>query len=157
MDSKGSAPLTQNGHLYTNTTDKVNILNQQFQSVFIPKTTLKLSQLSCMTVQDFVDDGILHPSQIPNKTLSSVPQMPNITVSLNTCRVLNLLKVLNPHKAAETDQLKPLVLQRLQYVIALVLQVIYQKSLDTGRVPKDWNTAYVCPLFKKGYTSIASN
>ena len=35
--------------------------------------------------------------------------------------------------------------------------VIYQKSLDTGRVPKDWSTAYVCPLFKKGDTRLASN
>ena len=37
------------------------------------------------------------------------------------------------------------------------MQVIYQKSLDTGRVPKDWSTAYVGPLFKKGDTSLASN
>ena len=28
-------------------------------------------------------------------------------------------------------------------------------SLNTGRVPKDWNTAFVCPLFKKGDTSLA--
>ena len=38
MDSKGIAPLEQNGQLYTSTTDKANILNQQFQSVFTPKT-----------------------------------------------------------------------------------------------------------------------
>ena len=80
---------------------------------------------------------------------------PNITVSLNG--ILKLLNDLNPHKAAGPDQLKPLVLQRLREVIAPVLQVIYQKSLDTGRVPKDWSTAYVCPLFKKGDTSLASN
>ncbi|MCG7878314.1 MAG: reverse transcriptase family protein, partial [Candidatus Thiodiazotropha endolucinida] len=61
------------------------------------------------------------------------------------------------HKAAGPDQLKPLVLQRLRDVIAPILQVIFQKSLDTGRVPKDWTTAYVCPLFKKGDTSLASN
>ena len=81
--------------------------------------------------------------------------MPDITVSLNG--VLKLLKDLNPHRAAGPDQLKPIVLQRLGDVIAPVLQVIYQKSLDTGRVPYDWNTAYVCPLFKKGDTSLASN
>ena len=81
--------------------------------------------------------------------------MPDITVSLNG--VLKLLKDLNPHRAAGPDQLKPIVLQRLWDVIAPVLQVIYQKSLDTGRVPYDWNTAYVCPLFKKGDTSLASN
>ena len=155
MDLKGSAPLKQTGQLYTNTTDKANILNQQFQSVFTPKTPLKLSQLTRMAVQDFVDDGILNPSHIPSKTLSSVPQMPNISVSLNG--VLKLLKDLNPHKAAGPDQLKPIVLQRLRDVIAPVLQVIYQKSLDTGRVPNDWTTAYVCPLFKKEDTSLASN
>ena len=71
--------------------------------------------------------------------------------------VLKLLKDFNSHKAAGPDQLKPIVLQRLRDEIAPVLQVIYQKSLDTGRMPNDWNTAYVCPLFKKGDTSIASN
>ena len=94
MDSKGSAPLKQNDQLHTNTTDKSDILNQQFQSVFTPKTPLKLSQISLMAVQDYVDDGLLHPSQIPSETLSSVPQMPNITVSLNG--ILKLLKDLNP-------------------------------------------------------------
>ena len=147
MDSKGSAPLKQNGQLYTNTTDKANILNQQFQSVSTPKTPLKLSQLTRMAVQDFVDDGILNPSHISSKTLSSVPQMPNISVSLN--RVLKLLKDFNPHKAAGPDQLKLIVLQRLGDVIAPVLQVIYQKSLDTGRVPNDWNTEYVCPFSRR--------
>ena len=68
-----------------------------------------------------------------------------------------MLKDLNPHIAAGPDQLKPHVLHRFREVIAPVLQVIYQKSLDTGRVPKDWSTAYACPLFKKGDTSLASN
>ena len=119
MDSKGSAPLKQNGQLHTNTTDKSNILNQQFQSVFTPKTPLKLSQLSPMTVQDYVDDDLLHPSQIPNETLSSIPQMPNITISLNG--ILKLLK--DPHENAGPDQLKPLVLQRLREVIGLIWKV----------------------------------
>ena len=68
-----------------------------------------------------------------------------------------LLKDLNPHKAAGPDQIKPLVLQKLRDVIAPILQVIFQRSLNTGRVPKDWSTAFVCPLFKKGDTSLASN
>ena len=88
----------------------------------------------------------------------AVPHMPNITVTVSVNGILKLLSDLNPHKAAGPDQLKPLVLQRLREVIAPVLQVIYQKSLDTGRMPKDWSTAYtVCPLFKKGDTSLASN
>ena len=81
-----------------------------------------------MAVQDFVDDGVLHLSQIPSETLSSVPQMQNINVSLNG--ILKLLKDLNPQKAAGPDQLKLLVLQRLRDVIAPVQQV-YTKSLLT--------------------------
>ena len=76
--------------------------------------------------------------------------MQNINASLNG--ILKLLKDLNPHKATGPDQLKPIVRQ-----IAPVPQVIYQKSLDTVRVLKDWNTVYVCPIFKKGDTSLASN
>ena len=56
-----------------------------------------------------------------------------------------------------TWQLKPIGLQRLGDVIAPVLKVIYQTSLYTGRMPRDWSTAYVCPLFKKGDTSLASS
>ena len=68
-----------------------------------------------MAEQDFVDDDILNPSHIPSKTLSSVPQMPDITVSLNG--VLKLLKDLNPQRAAGPDQLKRIVLQRPRDVI----------------------------------------
>ena len=42
-DSRGSAPLKQNGHLTTNTVEKANILNNQFQPVFTPKSPLKQS------------------------------------------------------------------------------------------------------------------
>ena len=81
--------------------------------------------------------------------------MESITVLTNG--ISKLLKDLNPHEAAGPDQIKPLDLQKLRDVIAPILQVIFQRSLNTGRVPKDWGTAFVCPLFKKGGTSLASN
>ena len=81
--------------------------------------------------------------------------MESITVSTNG--IAKLLKDLNPHKAAGPVQIKPLVLQKLRDVIAPIRQVIFQRSLNTGRVPKDWSTAFVCPLFQKGDTSLASN
>ena len=48
-----------------------------------------------------MDDGTLRASQIPRETLSSVPQVPNITVSLNG--ILKLLKDPNPNRAAGPD------------------------------------------------------
>ena len=64
QDSKGIAPLKKGGKLHSNTVDKANVLNQQFQSVFTPKCPLKLSQLASMAVQDLSDSGTIDPSQI---------------------------------------------------------------------------------------------
>ena len=108
-----------------------------------------------MAVQDLSDSGTIIPSQIPGECLNTTPHMESITISTNG--IVKLLKDLNPHKAAGSDQIKPLVLQKLRDVIAPILQVIFQRPLNTGRVPKDWSTAFVCPLFKKGDTSLASN
>ena len=108
-----------------------------------------------MAVQDLSDSGTIDPSQIPGECLNTTPHMESITVSTNG--IAKLLKDLNPHKAVGPDQIKPLVLQKLRDVIAPILQVIFQRSLNTGRVPKDWSIAFVCPLFKKGDSSLASN
>ena len=116
--------------MYSDTVDKANVLNQQFQSVFTPKCPLKLSQLASMAVQDFSDNGTIDPTQIPGECLNTTPQMESITVSTNG--IAKLLKDLNPHKAAGPDQIKPLVLQKLRDVIAPILQVIFQRSLNTG-------------------------
>ena len=42
------------------------------------------------------------------------------------------------------------VLRELVEVIAEPLSIIYQRSLLTGEVPKDWRLASVIPIYKKG-------
>ena len=71
QDSKGIAPLKKDGKLYSNTVVEANVLNQQFQSVFTPKCSLKLSQLASMAVQDLSDSGTIDPSQIPGECLNT--------------------------------------------------------------------------------------
>ena len=114
--------------------DKANILNKQFQSLFIPKSPLKLSQLASIAVQNISDSGTIDQLQIPGGCLSTTPRMESITVSANG--IAKPLKDLNHRKAAGPDQIKPLVLQRFRDVIAPILQVIFQRSVNTGRVPK---------------------
>ena len=41
-------------------------------------------------------------------------------------------------------------MKELRDILAPVIQVIFQVSLDSGKVPSDWNNANVCPIFKKG-------
>ena len=81
--------------------------------------------------------------------------MPDIKVSENG--ILKLLKDLNPHKAAGPDELKHLLLKEFREVIAPMLVVIFQRSIETGQVPKAGMTQMCALLFKKGDKSIASN
>ena len=73
--------------------------------------------------------------------------MPEITISVNG--VLKLLSNLKPHKAAGPDNIRPLVLQNLRQQIAPILSLLFQKSLDTGILPKIWTSANVYLCSKK--------
>ena len=81
--------------------------------------------------------------------------MPEIHVSQSG--IEKLLKGLNPHKAAGPDKFKPIVLQTLHKELAPILQLIYQRSLDSGKLPSIWKEANVSPIFKKGDKSDPAN
>ena len=53
-------------------------------------------------------------------------------------------------KSPGPDGLHPRVLKEIAEEIVEALVVIFQESLETGRVPEDWKVANVTPLFKKG-------
>ena len=94
-----------------------------------------------MKVQDLVDKGSLPRGSTTDTQQSSVPVMPDINISLNG--LLNLLNNLKPGKAAGPDMLRPLLLKELREEIAPIIKVIYERSLQTGRLPADWVKANV--------------
>ena len=108
-----------------------------------------------MKVQDLVDEGSLPSESVQDSNLNSIPVMPDIEISLNG--LLKLLKNLKPGKAAGPDKLKPLLLKELRDEIAPIIKVIFEKSLQTGKLPSEWVTANVMPVFKKGDKSLAAN
>ena len=61
--------------------------------------------------------------------------MKPLTLSING--ILKFLKDLNPYKAAGPDHIKPLVLKELRDVLTPVIHIIFQTSIDTGRVSSD--------------------
>lgn len=154
-DQQGIPPLKKDDHLHTDTKDKANILNDQFQSVFTPLSPLSLKELTLMKVQDLVDDKVIDPELLPEDLKNPTPVMPNIQIS--EAGILNLLKNLKPKKAAGPDKIKPVVLQELREELAPILKVLFERSLDSGAVPKVWTSANVSPLFKKGDKSTAAN
>ena len=125
--------LKHDGKLITDTIGKAEILNNQFQSVF-------------------TKDPDIVP---PNKGPIPHPQMAPFQISI--ADVTKLIKGLYIHKAAGPDQINGRVLKECRDACAPILQLIFQKSPETGQKPDDWHHANVTPLFKKGEHYKAEN
>ena len=155
QDQCGFPPLTHNDNLISDTTQKADLHNKQFQSVFTNKEPLSLSRLCMMKLQDLADEGKIELDSLPADTLSPNPAMEEFSVSVEG--VLKLLSNLKPGKAAGPDKIKPLLLRELRLEIAPILQIIFEQSLQSGKLPADWCRAFVTPIFKKGDKSSAAN
>ena len=80
--------------------------------------------------------------------------MPRIQV---TCvGVVKLLSKLNPKKAIGPDRVPTFILRDYAELIAPILRIIFQQSLDTGEVPDDWNSANISAILKR-WQNLASN
>ena len=68
-----------------------------------------------------------------------------------------LLKGLNPSKALGPDELHHRVLKELATEPGPVFAHLFQQSVDSGEIPKEWTLANISLLFKKGDRSFACN
>ena len=125
-DTSGIAPLKENGRLHAEPKDKADILNRQHESTW--------------TKED--------RSSIPPPEDQPFPAMPEISVTKEG--VFKLLLKLNPNKATGPDLLPARILKDMANEIAPILTAIFQRSFDTGIVPRDWRTANVTAIFKNG-------
>ena len=57
--------------------------------------------------------------------------------------------------SSKPDELHPRVLKELAMELGPVFAHLFQQSIDTGEIPKEWSLANICPLFKKGDRSLA--
>ena len=85
----------------------------------------------------------------------SAPFMEDIVVTKEG--VTKLLKGLNPSKALGPDELHPRALKELTTELGPIFAHLFQQSIDSGEIPKEWTLANISPLFKKGDRSLACN
>ena len=85
----------------------------------------------------------------------SAPFMDDTVVSNEG--VTKRLKGLNPSKALGPDELHPRVLKEIATELGPLFAHLFQTSLDTGQIPKEWSLANICPLYKKGDRAFACN
>ena len=71
--------------------------------------------------------------------------------------VTKLLKGLNPSKALGHDELHSRVLKELATDLGPIFAHLFQQSIDSGGIPKEWTLANISPFFKKGDKNLACN
>ena len=68
---------------------------------------------------------------------------------VNRKGVQKLLNDINPYKATGPDAITGRLLKSLSDEVADILTMIFQASLDRGKIPQDWKNAFISPIFKK--------
>ena len=119
----------EKGNLVTSDEERAEILNKFFTSVFLKEDVSNLPNIEegCFSSGKNIQDVIITPEAVEKK-----------------------LKKLNPQKAQGPDQIPPRVLKELNKELAKPLSILFTKSIQTGKVPKEWKNAEVTAIFKKG-------
>ena len=130
-EGQGAAPLKDGGWLVT---EKTQLLNKQFSSVFNAKTPI--------TEEDF-EHRCPSPPDLPD-----IPSCPDLNITKEG--VKQLLRDLNPYKACGPDGITPQLLRTVADEICASLTLLFRASYKNGILPKDWKTAFVTPAHKKG-------
>ncbi len=118
-------PLNSNGTLATESKDKAEALSDQCKSVF--------------TQEDL--------SNIP-PVGRGLPSMANIRIQPKG--VEKPLSEVNIKKATGPDLIPNRILKEFRMEITPLLTLIFQQSVDTEDIPKDWCCANISAQFKKG-------
>ena len=121
------------GSLISSEKEMAEILNRFFASVF--------------TKEDI--------SNIPVRESETDVRLENVVFTTNKIR--DKIKGLKPNSAPGPDSITVSLLQAVREELLAPLLIIYEKTLSSGIVPKDWKEAIVTPIFKKGTKGKAEN
>ena len=135
MTSRIPNLIDKHGKLASTDKEIAEALSKQFEDMFTKEDTSNL------------------PSIPPKKLITE----PLSTFGVTREIVEKELKNLIPTKAMGVDKLHPKILKELSSVISHPISLIAQKSLDEGKLPRNWRDGIITPIFKKGAKSDPAN
>lgn len=87
--------------------------------------------------------GVINGGQAPRALVGQLPMEP-----LSMAEVREAVFGLNPHKAPGTDGMPAAVWQQLWRVTHNRIFSLFSRSIDEGKLPRDWKVAKIIPLRK---------
>ena len=125
------------GKTVTDDKETAKILNDYFGSVFTKEDN------SCLPV--------------PKQLFRGDEEDKLRNVKFTEATVIEALNNLKTDKSPGPDKLPPKFLYEVRHELSEALTMIFNESIKTGEVPRDWRDAEVVPLFKKGNRNEPSN
>ena len=124
---KTSVPtLEKDGHVYSDDTDKANLLNNFFRD------------------QTLLDDS---NAQVPNLDRNVNNLLSNLVI--RPTEVESVLKTLPLGKAVGSDEINNRTLRELAHDLSYPICSLLKQSLRLGIFPDIWKDALVCPIPKE--------
>ena len=119
--------LDEENDVKTNTNEKAELLNDYFVSqTHINEVGIPTPLLAKETTEN-LDIDLVEESE-----------------------VLDQLKLLDRNKAKGPDELSPYILRECAMQLFKPITAIFNKTLSSGKLPKEWKRANVTPIHKKG-------
>ena len=114
------------GELVDNDKDMCNILGKFFNSVYSPQTNDEMPDMETLCNNEIRD------------------------IEITKAEIRERLAKINVNKSCGPDNIHPLLLQKTADITCVPLELIFNKSLQSGECPGDWRSANVTPIHKKG-------
>ena len=98
--------------------------------------------------------------QEDNKEFLYTPTKTNnylCTVTINETKVKNALISLKPKMSGTPENISSFVLKQIAPSIIKPLTTIFQISMESGCIPKQWRTSIVVPIYKSGLKNKVNN
>jgi len=126
----------KDGSISNDSVEICELLNEQFQSVFVNEGADELPDFGWRNGGNSLD-------------------MSEEDVEYED--VLKRLKSLEVDKACGPDQIVCIVLKECAESVALPVTLIFKESIKSGELPSQWLRANVSPLYKKGEKTVPAN
>ena len=119
----------------TNDRDKAELLNSFFESVYID------------------DNGVIPNDSGANSFCTN--KLTNITFSPES--IYATITKIKPKYTIDPEGYSPHLLKKLLPALSLPLSLIFNTFISVSKIPQNWKTAIVTPIFKKGSSSDPHN